>query len=135
MNEHRSFDTAGRWAREVVARRTLIVGVVVAVLHLAVARGWVSQAWSDSTVQAVTAALDALGAVVVVLWARAGVTPVEDPRGPGRVELVPAGVVAPTGTVTTTSGNVNVIVDEPRHTGGYTGGEPPPDGPSNVRRV
>jgi hypothetical protein len=67
-------------AREVLAKRVAVVGVVTAVLHLAIAMHWLTVAQSDADIAKVTGALDALGTIVGVLYARRAVTPVADPR-------------------------------------------------------
>jgi hypothetical protein len=67
-------------AREVLAKRVALVGVVTAVLHVAIAMHWLTVAQSDADIAKVTGALDALGTIVGVLYARKAVTPVADPR-------------------------------------------------------
>jgi hypothetical protein len=86
-------------AREVLAKRVAVVGVVTAVLHVAIAMHWLTVAQSEVDIAKLTGALDALGAVVGVLYARKAVTPVADPRdAAGR-----PGTIVPIAEVTTAS--------------------------------
>ncbi|MEP7179740.1 MAG: hypothetical protein ABI775_11665, partial [Pseudonocardiales bacterium] len=62
-------------AREVLAKRVALVALVTAVLHVAIAMHWLMVAQSDADIAKVTGALDALGTVVGVLYARRAVTP------------------------------------------------------------
>ena len=82
-----------RWAREVVARRAAAVLVVTTAVHIAVVLGLPARL--ESTIPAIVGgAIDFLGLVVTVLWARSGVTPADpalDPRATSGAPLVPSG--------------------------------------------
>jgi hypothetical protein len=62
--------------REVVLKRTAIVAVVTAALHLVVAAHWLTFAQSATVIKDVTAAIDFLGVSAGALFSRAGVSPV-----------------------------------------------------------
>lgn len=57
--------------RQPVAVRAAVIAVVVALVHVAVALGWITTDQEATIVGAV----DAIAAVVAILWARAAVTP------------------------------------------------------------
>jgi len=66
-----------RWAREIVAKRALIVGVVTVALGAAVSYGWLNAAQEANAAKAVDLALTVLGLLVAAFWARQGVTPAD----------------------------------------------------------
>jgi hypothetical protein len=71
--------------REPLAIRAAIVAAVAALINVAVAFGW------DATTEqlgAVNAAVGVVSALVVVLWTRGAVTPVDDPRDAAGSPLV-----------------------------------------------
>lgn len=71
-----------RWAREVVAQRALIVTAVTAIIHAAVVI-WALPPTLDATAPvAVGSAIDLVGVLAAVLWARAGVTPAAPAKQP-----------------------------------------------------
>lgn len=63
--------------REPLLLRTLLTGIVTALLHLAVLQGWISVASVDDAT--VAGIVDVIGALVAAFWARGAVTPAHDP--------------------------------------------------------
>jgi len=84
----------GRWAREIVAKRALIVGVATLLLGAAVSYGWLTGAQQAGIAKGIDLALTVLGLAVAAYWARSGVTPADPALAPkttdGRL-LVPEG--------------------------------------------
>lgn len=63
--------------REPLLVRGLLVGVVTALVHVAVLLGWLSVAAVSP--EAVAGVVDALGLLIAAFWARQAVTPAADP--------------------------------------------------------
>lgn len=84
MTRHRGIDPVkvGGWAREVVARRALILIAVAAVAHVLVLTGAVPEGISEQAEAWATSILDALAAVVGVFWIRSGTTPADPALAP-----------------------------------------------------
>lgn len=74
--------------REPLAVRAAVVVAVTAVIHMLVVLG-VIPLTAEQEAQ-VAMAVGALGTVVVVVWSRGKVTPVDDPRAGDGTPLVPA---------------------------------------------
>jgi len=84
----------GRWAREIVAKRALIVGIATLLLGAAVSYGWLDDAQQAGIAKGVDLALTVLGLVVAAFWARSGVTPADPALAPKAADgrpLVPEG--------------------------------------------
>lgn len=71
--------------REPLAVRAAITAIVTALAHAAVSLGWID----TEAESAITAAIDTVGALVLVLWARRAVTPTADPRADDGTPLAP----------------------------------------------
>ena len=109
----------GRWAREIVAKRALIVGLATVLLGAAVSYGWLTGAQQAGIAKGIDLALTVLGLAVAAYWARSGVTPADPALGPtasdGRA-LVPEGSTLarpPLGRGATATGNVKRLGDDP----------------------
>lgn len=77
------------WAREVIARRALIVAAVAGGAHFAVARGWMPGDWSQTAEDTTTGLIDLVGLVAAVFWARTGTTPADPALQPMSTNGVP----------------------------------------------
>jgi len=64
-------------SREPLAIRAAVVAAVAALINVAVAFGWNA---SVEQLAAVNGAVGVVSALVVVLWSRGKITPVDDPR-------------------------------------------------------
>lgn len=70
------------WAREVVARRALVVTAVTALVHVAVVLWALPPTLEAQAPVAVGSVIDLLGVLALVLWSRQGVTPADPSLGP-----------------------------------------------------
>lgn len=75
-------DELGGLAREIVAKRLAIVAAVTAAVSVAASYGWITPGVGDYATSWITRALDALGVIVGVFWARQGVTPADPALAP-----------------------------------------------------
>lgn len=89
----REAQVVGKWAREIVAKRVAIIAVVTILIQLAVSYGWVTPDLSDGALGYVNSALDAVGALVAIVYTRKGVTPNNSPKDNAGVPLVSADIV------------------------------------------
>lgn len=111
MTGRRRVDPAkvGGWAREIVARRALILIAVAAVVHVLVLTGALPDSVSEQAEAWTVSVLDALAAVVGIFWIRSGTTPADPalgPRSTSGAPLVEAGVAGNRAT-----GHVRVVAD------------------------
>lgn len=114
-------------AREIVAKRALILAALAAVLHIGVTAGWLPGDISEGAEQAVAGIIDAVAAVGAVFWIRSGVTPADPtlaPRSTGGVPLVEATTLDPGGHV-----HPAVVIDRGAHRA-----DPPPGAERLMRR-
>lgn len=112
----------GRWAREIVARRALIVGVATLILGAAVSYGWLTGAQQAGIAKAVDLTLTVLALVVATFWARSGVTPADPALAPKSADGEAFVVTSAAGQVpdarpslgpgATATGNVHRLGDE-----------------------
>lgn len=113
-----------RWAREVVAQRALIVTAGTALVHAAVVI-WALPPTLDATAPVVVgSAIDLVGVLAAVLWARAGVTPADPALAPKSADGEAFAVTSAAGQVPDVrpplgrphaTGNVHRLDDEPQH--------------------
>ncbi len=107
----------GRWAREIVAKRALVVGLATILLGAAVSYGWLTGAQQANVAKGVDLALTILGLAVAAFWARSGTTPADPALGPTATDgrpLVPEGSTLarpPLGRGATATGNVKRLGD------------------------
>jgi hypothetical protein len=71
-----------RFAREVVARRALILLAVAAVLHVGVASGWLPGDISEGAEATVAGIIDGIAAIGAIFWVRSGTTPADPALAP-----------------------------------------------------
>jgi hypothetical protein len=90
----------GKLARLVVAKRVAIVAVVAVALNLLIAYHIITPDMSNSATGYIKDVLDGIAALVAVLYAQKGVTPLVDPRDDSGQALIPVSSV------------LNAIVDD-----------------------
>lgn len=70
------------WAREIVAKRALIVGAVGAIVHTGVVVGMLSADADSAVTLAVGGIIDSLALLTGVKWIRPAVTPADPAKDP-----------------------------------------------------
>jgi hypothetical protein len=89
----------GRWAREIIARRALVVATITAAVHVAVVAWALPPTLDAAAPVAVGSILDLLGVVCLVAWGRTGVTPADPGLAPrsadGRAFVVTSAATMP----------------------------------------
>lgn len=103
-------------AREIVAKRALILAALAAVLHVGVTAGWLPGDISEGAEQAVAGVIDAVAAVGAIVWIRSGVTPADPalaPRSTAGALLVETTTLDPGGHV-----HPAVVTDRGAHRAG-----------------
>lgn len=91
-----------RWAREIVAKRALILLGVAGVLHVVVLTGAVPTGFSEQAEAWTASVIDAIAAIGAVFWIRTGTTPADPklaPTSTNGVPLVEAPALDPDGHV------------------------------------
>lgn len=78
-----------RWAREIVAKRALILLAVAAVGHIGVTAGWLPGDISESAETTVAGIIDGIAAVGAIFWIRTGTTPADPALAPTSSNGVP----------------------------------------------
>ena len=76
-------------AREVVAKRALILMAVAGGCHLLVAAGWMPGDISEGAEQVTTGVIDAVAAVGAIFWIRTGTTPADPTLQPKSTNGLP----------------------------------------------
>lgn len=89
MTAAKDFQTAGRWAREIVAKRVLLTQIIGQGLGLLVLAHVLNVQQSETVTNAVAGGISALAAIVGVLWSRDATTPADPALAPTTVSGVP----------------------------------------------
>jgi len=89
-------EDVGKFAREVVAKRVAIIGVITILVNLAITYGWITPDVSNDVLKWVGAIIDAVAAIAAIAVVRPALTPVKDPRNDAADKLVPVSDVMAT---------------------------------------